>query len=91
MKRLASLVVCASLALGTSAAWAEEQTPSVQPAPAPAKVKPVKEKKICKREEEKGSRLGGKTTCMTKAEWDEISFRQRMEIERKIHQGPAPQ
>jgi hypothetical protein len=89
MKRLASLALCASLALGSSAVWAEEQTPAAQPAP--AKVKPVKEKKICKREEEKGSRLGGKTTCMTKAEWDEVSFRQRMEIERKIHQGPAPQ
>ena len=52
---------------------------------------PKKEKKICKREEEKGSRLGGKTTCRTKAEWDDMAYAQRMELDRKINQGPARQ
>ena len=90
MKRLASLLICASLAFGASAALADPPV-ATQPAAAPAQAKPAKDKKVCKREEEKGSRLGGKTTCRTKAEWDEISFRERMELERKIHQGPAPQ
>lgn len=93
MKRLGSLIICATLAFGASAALADPPAAdqASAAAPAPEKAKPAKEKKVCKREEEKGSRLGGKTTCRTKAEWDEISYRQRMEIEAKIHQGPAPQ
>lgn len=91
MKRLASLLICASFAFGGSAALADPPASQPVSTPASSPAKPAKEKKICKREEEKGSRLGGKTTCRTKAEWDEMSFRERMEIERKIHQGPAPQ
>ena len=49
------------------AAPAIAQTGSDVPAP-----KPVKEKKICRREAQTGSILGSPSVCHTKAEWDKI-------------------
>jgi hypothetical protein len=84
MRRLVLLVACATL-IAPAAAFAEgDVAPSTTPA-----AKPVKEKKVCKAQEETGSRLGRKSTCRTKAERDDISHRQRMEIERKINIAPS--
>lgn len=51
----------------------EDAPMSGPPAPAPAPPAPTAKKKdpvICKRQEETGSRLGGKSVCMTKSQWD---------------------
>ncbi|HWU72106.1 MAG TPA: hypothetical protein VN137_01380 [Sphingomonas sp.] len=42
------------------------------PATDPAAPKPVKEKKICRREAQTGSILGGASICHTKADWAKI-------------------
>lgn len=39
-------------------------------------------KKICKVENKNGSRLGGKRTCRTQAEWDQIARESRLTAER---------
>ena len=78
MKRLVLFAACGALMIPAAAFSAE---PTVgQPAPA---VKKDKDKRVCKATEETGSRLGRKSICRTQAEWDDISFRQRMEVERK--------
>ena len=84
MKRVVLFAVCGALIIPAAAA---AQAPAPQPA-APA-AKPAKDKRVCKATEETGSRLGRKTICRTQAEWDEISFRQRMELERKSRLSAA--
>jgi phage tail sheath protein FI len=39
-------------------------------------------KKICKLENRNGSRLGGKRTCKSQAEWDQIARESRLTAER---------
>ena len=39
-------------------------------------------KKICKLESRNGSRLGGKRTCKSQAEWDQIARESRITAER---------
>jgi hypothetical protein len=85
MRRVA-LIIAAFALLAPVASFA--QVPAPQPATAPA-ARPVKDKKVCKAEEETGSRLGRKTICRTQAEWDELSYRQRQEIERKSRLAPS--
>jgi hypothetical protein len=52
-------------------------SPSAPPGvPAARKKDPV----ICKHQEETGSRLGGKSVCMTKSQWDE----QRADAQRNM-------
>jgi len=48
----------------------EDAPMSGPPAPAPAPPAKKKDPVICKRQEETGSRLGGKSVCMTKSQWD---------------------
>ena len=46
-------------------------------------------KKICKLESRNGSRLGGKRTCKSQAEWDQIARESRLTAE-NIQRGPQP-
>jgi hypothetical protein len=46
-------------------------------------------KKICKLEPLNGSRLGGKRTCKSQAEWDQIARESRLVAE-NIQRGPQP-
>jgi phage tail sheath protein FI len=46
-------------------------------------------KKICKLEGRNGSRLGGKRTCKSQAEWDQIARESRLTAE-AIQRGPQP-
>ena len=46
-------------------------------------------KKICKLESRNGSRLGGKRTCKSQAEWDQIARESRLVAE-NIQRGPQP-
>jgi hypothetical protein len=74
------LVLAATAAFMTAGVTARAQ-PMNPPPPAsppsspgaPSQDAPVKKKDpvICKRQEETGSRLGGKQVCMTKSQWDE--------------------
>jgi len=74
------LVLAATAAFMTAAvaAQAQQMNPPPPTSPpsspgAPSQDMPVKKKDpvICKRQEETGSRLGGKQVCMTKSQWDE--------------------
>jgi hypothetical protein len=47
------------------------------------------QKKVCKVEGVKGSRLGGKRTCRTQAEWDELARENRTVVERIQQHSPA--
>ena len=49
--------------------------------PAAAAPPPADERKICRKEQSTGSRLGGKRICHTKAEWDEIAANSRNDID----------
>ena len=91
MKRLVALAVCGALAV-PAMAFAADPAPAATAtvAATPAAVQAsVKDKKICKTMEEKGSRLGGKRVCHTKAEWDDLSALQRQDLSQKLTQGPA--
>ena len=52
-------------------AAAQNAVPSQQSAPAAANDKGNPDRIICERQEEIGTRLGGKKVCKTKAQWDE--------------------
>ena len=58
----------------------EDAPMSGPPAPAPAPPAKKKDPVICKHQEETGSRLGGKSVCMTKSQWDE----QRADAQRNM-------
>ena len=47
-----------------------------------SKARDYSEKKICKLEGRHGSRLGGKRSCKTQAEWDQIARESRLVAER---------
>ena len=89
MKRLIVLAACAALAAGQqqAPAAAAQAVSSDQP----SQVKPRKERMVCKTQEVKGSRLGGKRICRTQAEWDDLAANQRQELERRLSLGPARQ
>jgi len=65
--KLIALAAVAALATTAGAASAQSQSPQAQAQPAPAK--PVKQKKICKRDVPTGSMLPT-STCRTQQEWD---------------------
>jgi hypothetical protein len=46
--------------------------PASAPGAAPAKKDPLDEV-VCQRQEETGSRLGGKRVCMTRRDWQELT------------------
>lgn len=50
-----------------------------------AQAQPAKAKLICEKEQETGSRLGGRRVCHTKEEWDQIRAETRQNLE-KIQQ-----
>jgi Flp pilus assembly protein CpaB len=95
MNRIIVLAACAALAAPAAAlAAGQQQAPAATQAVStdkPAQVKPRKERMVCKTQEEKGSRLGGKRICRTQAEWDDLAANQRQEIERRLSLGPARQ
>ncbi len=97
MIRVAAIVfACGAMIAPAAALAAGQQTTQAQPAATattgqPAQVKPRKDRLVCKQTEEKGSRLGGKRICRTQAEWDEASFQQRQELERKMYVAPSRQ
>jgi len=63
----AAAILTASVAAQAQPAGRVHEDAPMSGPPAPAKKKdPV----ICKRQEETGSRLGGKSVCMTKSQWD---------------------
>ena len=84
-----------SLALAAQAGDPQPQPQSPQPAAdahngAPAASKPAKpdpeNRVICRTEEVTGSRLGGRQTCHTKRQWDQIQFdSQQIIIDQKPH------
>jgi hypothetical protein len=87
MKRLVILAVCGALAAPAMAFAAD---PAVQPTKTSAEAKAEKKNRmVCKQQEEKGSRLGGKRICRTQAEWDEISAIQRRDIDKQLLIAPS--
>lgn len=60
------------MALIATVALAAPAFAQTAPATDPAAPKPVKEKKICRREAQTGSILGSPSVCHTKAEWAKI-------------------
>lgn len=73
MKPVVSIALVAAFAFST-AAFAEEATEKQD--------KNDPNRMICKAEEEIGSRLRSKKTCMTAAQWKEQRRLSRMEIDR---------
>ena len=69
----------------SGAAFAQAATPAaVQPSSVVSvPAKNDKSKMVCRREEELGSRLGGKRVCHTAQEWQDISFRAAQDNERR--------
>jgi hypothetical protein len=87
MRFLALTAAAAAILTASVAAQAQpagrvhEDAPmSGPPAPAPAPPAKKKDPVICKHQEETGSRLGGKSVCMTKSQWDE----QRADAQRNM-------
>ncbi len=64
---------------------------TIDPQPAPATTaKSDSDKLVCKKQEEVGSRLGGKKVCMTKKQWDEQSRLSREDTERLQQNSASP-
>jgi invasion protein IalB len=71
-----------AMGLAAPAALAQQApAPEAQPQAAAPVVANDADKPICKKEQVLGTRLGGKKTCRTKAEWDEFYRQQRAETE----------
>lgn len=71
-----------AMTLAAPAAFAQQQpAQDGQPQAAAPVVANEADKPICKKEQQLGTRLGGKKTCKTKAEWDEFYRQQRAETE----------
>ncbi|RYE56135.1 MAG: hypothetical protein EOP18_04820 [Rhizobiaceae bacterium] len=75
MKSLVSVALIASFAF-SSAAFADVESGT------PAKPAKDPNRMICKSEEQTGSRLNKKKTCMTATQWEEQRRLSRMEIDR---------
>ncbi|MGN6058396.1 MAG: hypothetical protein ACTHOI_07410 [Sphingomicrobium sp.] len=81
------VIVAATFAI---AAPVGAQTPPAQtPAPAASKDKDPN-RLICERQEEIGSRLGGKKVCHTAAQWDELRKSSRQQVEDWQRQNTDP-
>jgi hypothetical protein len=79
-----AFILAAVAGLVMAAAPAAEST-----APdAAARASAYSTKKICREEVDLGTRLGGKSICRTKAEWDAIRLESRRVTER-IQAGPS--
>jgi hypothetical protein len=90
MNRIIILAACAAIA-APAVAFAQQPSPAATAPTEPAKIVSKKDRKVCKTQEEKGSRLGGTRVCRTQAEWDEIAAQQKFEIQRRLSLGPARQ
>lgn len=87
-KLLAAAALVASVAAAPVALSAE------QPAPTETKTAAAEEKKVCRKVEKTGSRIGEKKVCKTQAEWDRIddSAREYMrDMDRQGRIQPATQ
>ncbi len=94
MQHLAILAACVALfapSAGLAAGQAGGETVKASDAPKSIKDKSRMDRLVCKSQDQKGSRLGGKRVCRTQAEWDEAAYQQRLEFERKMHVAPARQ
>jgi hypothetical protein len=84
MLKSAALVLMIALS-APAAAQITFQEPTAPPAPAQAKAANPNDKIICERQDEIGSRLGGKKVCKTAAQWQEERRTERNDLE-KIQQ-----
>ena len=92
MMRLAVLIACGALvapSAGLAAGQSGGEAVKASNAPKSIKEKSKMDRLVCKIQDQKGSRLGGKRVCRTQAEWDEAAYQQRLEFERKMHVAPA--
>lgn len=83
-----SIAIVLMLALATPAA---AQTASAQPQPAAPAASKAKDpdRIICERQEEIGSRLGGKKVCKTAAQWDEERQQERDALDKFQRQNTS--
>ena len=87
------LILISSLALAGPAA---AQTGPADPAAPSSSQPPLKDpnRVICEKQEEIGSRLGGKKVCHTAAEWQELRRQNKEQIEdwqQRLTANPKPQ
>ncbi len=85
------LLIIAILA-GSAVPVAAQSQQAAQPASQKAKAKDPLDKMICQREEEIGSRLGGRKVCMTARQWKEQRDVQRSDFEKVqqvVNQRPS--
>ncbi|MDR6852268.1 putative secreted protein [Sphingomonas sp. BE123] len=75
------MIVAIALALIAAPAGQEPQAP---------KPKPTKEPKICRVDEETGSRMGVRKICRTAAEWRALEDPTGMHEERRERRRPDP-
>lgn len=81
--RITVIAITAVAMLGTPAlAQTDPSTP-------PTAAKPVKEKKICRKEPVLGSSIP-QSTCHTKAEWDQIDAANQQNMSTRQVDTPAP-
>jgi hypothetical protein len=78
LKPVATLVAVFAVAVPAAA-----QTPPVDPAAPPAAAQKAKDPNriICEREEEIGSRLGGKKICKTAQQWEQSRQQSRSDVD----------
>ena len=94
MQRLAILVACAALvapSAGLAAGQSAGEAVKASDTPKPIKDQSRKDRLVCKSQEQKGSRLGGQRVCRTQAEWDDMAYAQRLELDRKIFMAGSRQ
>lgn len=77
--KLTTTLIAATLVLVTTPAFAEDK-PANTTAPAAKKEDPG-DRIVCRTEEEIGSRLRKKKTCLTVAQWRELSARSGMKTD----------
>ena len=78
---------CAALLLAAGAPALAQEAASATPAAEPA---PVKEKKVCKRENKaSGTRVGTGRICKTQAEWDKLRAKDKGEKTASAREGGA--
>ena len=79
--RATIFLMLAMVAASPAAAQITFETPATAP-PTAAKSTNPNDKIICEKQEEIGSRLGGKKVCKTAAQWEEQRRQQREDVEK---------
>ena len=80
--RFPAFALCVALALSGGASFAADTPPSQQPAtekPAATPTTDDSQKVTCRHQETTGSRLGGRSICHTRAQWDTIDENNRVD------------